>query len=166
MGRTSPKLTDRLRDGVVCRFACCYTHDEVRTWLKDEHGIDLPPPALSYYNANNPAARAGLSEKWRKRFDQVQAEYFEATSSVPIAHKAHRLRIANRAVERIAGKIDADRGVNVVMVDTLRSLLEYAAKEQGEAYTNRRILEHDAHGALAKLIGCDPSELPEPSADA
>lgn len=161
--KNAPKLNDRIRDGIIVRFACCYSPEEVKAWLKEEHGLELTDPALSYYNANNPAARSSLSEKWRARFDVVREEYVSRVDA-PIAFKAHRLRLANTAAERILARLGGDRSVNVVMVETLQRLLEYAAKEDGGMFTNRRILEHDAVGALAQLIGCDPAELPEEDA--
>lgn len=159
------KLTDKIRGGIVVRFACRYTVEEVREWLKSEHGVAVEPSVLSYYNANNPGARAELSARWLELFDRTQAEYFANVDAIPIAHKAHRLRLANDAAERIVAKLDTRSGVNVVLLEKLQGLLEYAAKEQGEAFTNRRMLDLDVRGNLAKLIGVDPDELPE-NADA
>jgi hypothetical protein len=163
----TPKLTDKIRAGVITRFACCYSVEDVRAWLKAEHGVELEPSALSYYNGNNPGAYASLSVRWRTLFDEKRAAYFEDVAQVPISHKRHRLQIANDQIERLAANVASGRGgINLVMLDSLKALLEYAAKESGDAFTNTRILQHDARGNLAKLLGCDPDELPDGDADA
>jgi hypothetical protein len=161
MPKSPAKLNDRIREGIVIRFACCHGADEIRAWLKEEHRVELAPGSLAYYNGNTPGAKEGMSPKWRRLSDETRARYLDGVSDVPIAHKAHRLRLLDDLVGRLASQIRADKRVNVVLVGEVKTLLEQAAKEMGEAFTNRRILDIDARGNLAKLLGIDPALLPE-----
>jgi hypothetical protein len=172
-GQPEAVLTDDVRTHVVVLFASCRGVDEVRAWLADAHpeiAAQLKPSTLSYYNGNNPGAYANLPARWKTLFDATRAAYFADASREPIAHKAHRLRLANDLVEDLLPNVvkrspSGGSSVNLVIADQIQKLLEYAAREDGGMFTNRRILEHDARGNLAKLLGCDPSELPEKADD-
>jgi hypothetical protein len=160
MAARAKRLTDRIRAEIIVRFACCDSVEEVRNWLKDDHGIVLTPPSLSYYNGNNPAAHKALSRKWRTLFDETREEYLNAIRA-PIAFKAHRLRLANDAAERVVAKLGTKTGINIVLLKELRDLLEYAAKEDGGLFTNKRRLDVEPREALARMLGIPVSELPE-----
>lgn len=156
------KLNDKIRADIVTMFACFATPDDVRNWLMEEHGIELAPSGFSYYNGNNILQYRKMSAKWQKLFDAMRQEYLDTVSRVPIAHKAHRLKVASDAVDRIMEKIKTGRNVNIPLVETLQRLLEYAAKEDGGMFTNTRILKMNPKDALAELLGVDPNTLPDP----
>lgn len=160
----TPKLSEAQRAGIVIRFACFFGVAEVRAWLKAEHGVELEPSALSYYNGNNRGAYAQMPEKWQKLFDATREKYYQEEARIPIANRAHRLWVANDLVEAMRAKAVNDRGVNLAIASEIERFLTYAARDRGGAFTNVRVLEHEARGALAKFLGCDPSELPDPDA--
>lgn len=160
------KLTNALRAQVVARFAAWKSGAEIRAWLKAEHGIEVGPPALVVYNFDNPLSRQNGTAKWIQLFDEVRAAAIAGVSAVPIAHKARRLQVANDQMERILALQAGKENVNVIHLEKIHQLLEYAAKEEGGMFTNVRVLQHNAAGALAQLLGCDESELPRPDGTA
>ncbi len=99
---------------------------------RDEFGIEVSPQQCERYD---PTKRAGasLSKKYREIFDSTRAEFISDTSRVGIAHRAVRLRKLAAAIDKAE-----ERGNLPLMAQ----LLEQAAKEAGDAYTNKRRLEH------------------------
>jgi hypothetical protein len=100
--------------------------------------------------AYNPDRRAGakLAEKWAGLFRETRKAFEEGRANLGITHRMVRLR----ALERMAEK--AERQGNLQLA---ASLLEQAAKEMGDAYTNTRVvrgaLEVTAPKSLADFYG-------------
>jgi len=149
-----PKLTDLLRAEVVKRFALWYSSKEILAWLKEEHGITVGAPALTPYNFDNPKSRKTGTKKWVALFDETREQAKVDPADIPTSNKLVRMRIRDRLIMQLAR---AER-VNAPLVN---ELLESQAKEDGGMFTNVRVLQHNARGALAQLLGCDPSELPD-----
>lgn len=76
-------------------------------------------------------AASGLAPKWKVLFDITRKTFLEDTAGIAISHRAVRLR----ALQRMAEK--AETQGNMVLA---ASLMEQAAKEVGDSYTNRREL--------------------------
>jgi len=165
--RDPKKLTDAARRDVVIYYATFHSGDEVRAMLKERHQlVDVPAPVLSNYNAGNPGARAAMPKKWLALFDEVRAQYYAEEASIPIANRARRLRIVNELVEKLlpsAVKVlpSGASSPNLAVTSEIEKLMTFVARDKGGAFTNVRVLEHEARGALAQFLGCDPSELPE-----
>lgn len=126
--RGEPKLTDEARAYVVQALACYDAPSVVREAVKKEFGITITPQAVEAYD---PTKRAGakLSEKWKAMFEETRRTFLEDTARVGISHRAVRLRALQRMVEK------AENMSNLALAS---QLLEQAAKEMGNAYTNRR----------------------------
>ena len=121
------KLGEREKLFIVQRLACFDSPSEVVTALHETFGIKVDRRQVHDYD---PAHRP-VSEKWRAVHAEARAAFLEGTAPIGIAYKVVRLRELDRLYRR-AG----DRG-NLVLA---ASLLEQAAKEVGDHYTNRRVI--------------------------
>lgn len=128
--RGEPKLTDDARTYVVQALACFDAPTAVSLAVKKEFDLSITPQGCEAYD---PTKRAGakLSAKWKALFEETRKTFLEDTSRIGISHRAVRLR----AIQRMAEK--AETMGNMALA---AQLYEQAAKESGDAYTNRREL--------------------------
>lgn len=141
--KPTDKLDDEARAYVVQELAMWSPPSVVVAALKKDFGVTITPQAVEAYN---PTKRAGrnLSEKWTKLFEATRETFIESSAEIGISHRATRLRTLNRLAER------AESMGNLALA---AQLLEQAAKEMGNAYTNRR-----------ELTGKDGKDLPSAAA--
>jgi hypothetical protein len=139
------KLSNEQKVFVVTALACFDTPHEVAKALKAEFNVELKPQSIECYD---PTKRAGrnAAKKWRALFDQARKDFLENTAQIGVAHRAVRMRKLQRQID-----LNEQRG-NSAMV---AQLLEQAAKEMGDHYTDRRRVEH---------TGKDGKPLPAPVA--
>lgn len=134
------KTPDAVKVSIVQRLACFESLGNIVAGIKDDFGFDISKPAILGYDPTK-AQGANLSPKLRLLFEETRKRFIEDTSSIPISHKAVRLATLQRMVDR------AETQKNLGMVS---SLLEQAAKEVGDAYTNRKTVEvSNPDGSLA-----------------
>lgn len=138
-GRHNAKLTAEAQAYVVQALACFDSPGQVAEAVKREFGLAISPQAIEAYD---PTKRAGrnLAKKWLELFEASRKSFLEDTADIAISHRPVRLR----TLQRMAVKAE-ERG-NMVLA---ASLLEQAAKEVGDSYTNRR-----------ELTGKDGKDLP------
>lgn len=124
------RLKNEVKVFIVERLACFEAPEDIIEAVKESFGLTVTKQALQAYN---PATVNGqtLSAALRKVFDDTRKRYLEDTSDIPIAQKAYRLR----RLQKLADKAES-RG-NAVLA---ASLYEQAAREAGDAFTNRREL--------------------------
>lgn len=141
--RGEPKLTDEARAFVVCALAAFDPPGIVAAAVRKEFGVSITAQSVEGYD---PTKRAGakLSERWKQMFEKARKAFLEDTSTIPISHRATRLR----ALGRMAAT--AEEKGNFALAAQLH---EQAAKECGEAFTNR----HRVDGTL--MHRTDPREL-------
>ncbi|MGM7841927.1 DUF2280 domain-containing protein, partial [Yersinia enterocolitica] len=72
-------------------------------------------------------------QKWIDLFNSTRSRFQTEISDIPIANRAYRLR----ALDRMAAKAETMK--NFAMT---AQLMEQAAKEVGDAYSNKHKLEH------------------------
>jgi hypothetical protein len=125
-----PKLTPEAQTFVVQSLAMWDAPSVVADAVKKEFGISVTPQAVEAYD---PTKRAGrnLAPKWTKLFEDTRKEFTEGQARIGISHRVVRLR----ALERMAAR--AEGMGNMALA---KDLLEQAAKEVGDAYTNTRVL--------------------------
>ncbi|NIF39531.1 DUF2280 domain-containing protein [Burkholderia sp. Tr-862] len=125
-------LPDAIKVYIVQSLACFDTISRVAKAVREEFSVDVSPQQCERYD---PTKRAGstLSKKYREIFERTREEFLQDTSRIGVAHRAVRLRKLDRAVG-----LAEDRGNLPLMAQ----LLEQAAKEAGDAFTNRHRLEH------------------------
>lgn len=125
------KLNDEAKTYVVTSLAAFDTPSTVASNVKAEFNLAVTKQAIEAYDPNKRAGR-NLAPKWRKLFEEAREAFLRGTAEIGVSHKAVRLRM----LDRMAGLAEA-RGNYVLAA----ALLEQAAKEMGEAYTNRHKLE-------------------------
>jgi len=128
--RGEPKLTDDARTYVVQAIACFDTPSVVAAAVKKDFGLIISPQGCEAYD---PTKRAGakLSDKWKSLFQETRKAFLEDTSRIGISHRSVRIR----ALQRMADKAETMGNLSLAA-----QLFEQAAKEMGDAYTNRREL--------------------------
>ncbi|KVF49525.1 DUF2280 domain-containing protein [Burkholderia cenocepacia] len=126
------KLQEPIKLYIVQSLACFDTISRVAKAVREEFGVEVSPQQCERYDPTKQAG-SSLSKKYREIFERTREEFLKDTSRIGVAHRAVRLRVLDRAVA------EAERRNNLPL---MAQLLEQAAKESGDAYTNRRRLEH------------------------
>ncbi len=149
----SNALSAQIRGQIVDKFACFEEPAEILAWLKETHGIIITRAALAYYDLDTEWGRSGSAEKWGERFAATRAEFLASERKQAIAHRSYRMAIAERTLRKLLAR-------NPVPYKAVKEMLEYAAKEEGGFFTNKRVIEEDPRGALARLMGCAVDDIP------
>jgi hypothetical protein len=133
------KLNEEIQTFVVQSLACFDTPKTVADAVKAEFGVTVSRQAIESYD---PTKRAGktLPKKWRAIFEATREGFISNHKNIGWAHRATRLRVIQRLGER------AESMGNIALA---LSAAEQAAKEDGDAFTNRR-----------ELTGKDGKDLP------
>jgi hypothetical protein len=131
-------LTDPQKSFVVTALARYDAPASVRDALRDEFGVEASLAQLAAYNPDN-AQAARLASKWRTLFEETRRAFVDEVAGEAVAHKAVRVRRLGRWADR------AERMGNLPLA---ASLYEQIAREMGEAYTNRRLIEHSGNLGL------------------
>jgi hypothetical protein len=134
----SPKLTEPAKIFIVQAVACFDSPSVVVAAIRREFGESITPQTVEAYD---PTKRAGrnCSAKWKAIFEETRRAFLEDTAAIAISHRAVRLR----ALQRMAEKAETQGNMALSA-----QLLEQAAKEQGNAFTNRREITGRNGGAL------------------
>lgn len=92
-----------------------------------------------------------LAKKWVDMFNTTRDRFLNEISDIPIANKAYRLRVLQRM------STDAEKMKNMGMT---AQLLEQAAKEVGDVYTNKQKVEQSvvATHNVMPVPSCDNVE--------
>lgn len=125
-------LSTEVKNFIVQSLACYETPAKVIELVKENFKVTVTRQQVSAYDPANAMARS-LSKKWVDLFNATRTRFQNEISDIPIANKAYRLRVLDRMT------VNAERMKNYGMT---AQLLEQAAKEVGEAYTNRQKVEH------------------------
>lgn len=143
------KLTDEVKTFIVQALACFDSPSVVVKAVKEEFGETITRQSVEGYDPNKRAGR-DLAQKWRLIFEQTREVFLADTSKIGISHRAVRLRTLQRMAEK------AETQGNMVLAS---SLLEQAAKEVGNGFTNRRELTGKDGKDLVPAVALDASQL-------
>ena len=144
------KLREDHKVLIVQRLATFTTPTEIQAELK-ELGVVVELAQVVYYSPDT--KHTDLAPKWRKMFDDTRAAFKKDTANIAIAHKSFRLQ----ELQRMYRKLMSGTRPNMPLA---KELLEQAAKEVGEAYTNRRqLVSPNPLEDLAKLLDLTPEQL-------
>ena len=132
------RLPEEVKTYIVQACACFDAPSVVVKSVQEEFGLQITRQKVEGYD---PTKRAGknVSQKHRAIFEATRKAFLEDTSEIGISHRAVRLR----ALQRMAEK--AEKQGNMVLAS---SLLEQAAKEVGDSFTNRRELSGTGGGPI------------------
>jgi len=133
-----PVLKDEVKLFIVQEIACYDTPSQVAETVKEMFGITIERPQIQNYDPYK-AQGKGLSQKYRDIFDATRKAFLEDTGNIPIASKAFRLRALHRSYEFFVSK------KNHIAAN---QVLEQAAKEVGDYYTNKIKLGGDSDNPL------------------
>jgi hypothetical protein len=106
----------------------------LRWWsLSKEFGITIPRQQVESHDPTK-ANGKGLAKKWVEMFNETRERFQAEIADIPIANKAYRLRVLQRM------SVTAENMKNIGMT---AQLLEQAAKEVGDVYTNKQKVEQN-----------------------
>lgn len=121
-------LEDSERKQIVERLACYESPSDVAAWATETFGKQIERQQVEHYD---PTRSDKTGQTWVELFKETRKTFNEDASRVAIAQKLWRLR----QLQEIVSDSDTEEA------DRLKAM-EQAAKEMGEAYTNKRLLEH------------------------
>ncbi len=147
-------LTPEVKTFIVRSLACFDTPTQVAEQVKQEFGLTVTIQQVSSYDPTKAIAK-NLGQKWIDLFNVTRQRFQTEVADIPIANKAYRLRMLDRMATR------TERMKNYSLS---AQLIEQAAKECGDAYTNRQKVEHSSpDGSMTprpttiRLVGVEPS---------
>ena len=127
-------LKPEVKAFIIQSLACFDTLAIVGEAVQKQFGIKVTPQQVESHDPTK-ASGKGLAQKWVDLFNTTRARFQTEITDIPIANKAYRLR----ALDRMMTKAENMRNMALAA-----SLMEQAAKEVGDAYTNRQKLEHSS----------------------
>lgn len=116
-------MDDKVRAYIVTRMACYDSVKDIHASLV-EMGIDITPQAVSRYNPENVN---GPAPKWKALFDQAREDFLRSMSKEPLFNRQFRMRKLHTIFEKHMAKAQYVLAAQI---------LEQAAKEAGNVYTN------------------------------
>ncbi|HAS0772641.1 TPA: DUF2280 domain-containing protein [Enterobacter hormaechei] len=125
-------LSTEVKAFIVQSLACYETPAKVIELVKENFKVTVTRQQVSAYDPANAMAKS-LSQKWVDLFNATRARFQTELSDIPIANKAYRLRVLDRMMT------NAEKMRNMALA---ASLMEQAAKEVGDAYSNKQKVEH------------------------
>ncbi|MCD0239284.1 DUF2280 domain-containing protein [Enterobacter kobei] len=147
-------LKGEVKAFIVQSLACFDTPSQVVELVKKEFGLSITRQQVESHDPTKANGR-GLAQKWVELFHETRKRFQTELSDIPIANKAYRLRALDRMMTRAEGM------KNMALA---ASLMEQAAKEVDDAYSNKQKVEHTSpDGSMSprpttiRLVGVDPA---------
>ncbi|EPN9887534.1 DUF2280 domain-containing protein [Klebsiella michiganensis] len=134
-------LKPEIKAFIVQSVACFDTPSQVVESVLKEFGIQITRQQVEQNDPTKISGK-GLAQKWVDLFNATRDRFLNEISDIPIANKAYRLR----ALDRMMTKAEGMRNMALAA-----SLMEQAAKECGDAYTNKQKVEHSGGVAVSSV---------------
>lgn len=142
-------LKPEVKAFIIQQLACFDTPSIVVDAVQKEFGIKITPQQVESHDPTKVSGK-GLAKKWVDLFNATRERFQNEISDIPIANKAYRLRVLQRM------SMTAENMKNIGMT---AQLLEQAAKEVGETYSNKQKLEHSGpNGGAIQTITMSKEE--------
>ncbi|MBD1404240.1 DUF2280 domain-containing protein [Leclercia adecarboxylata] len=142
-------LSTEVKAFIVQSLACYETPAKVIELVKENFKVVVTRQQVSAYDPANAMAKS-LSQKWIDLFNTTRSRFQTEITDIPIANKAYRLRLLDRMATRAEGM------KNLALT---AEIIEQAAKECGDAYTNRHKFEHSGpNGGAIQTITMSKEE--------
>ncbi len=125
-------LRGEVKAFIVQSLACFDTPSMVVDAVKKEFGIAISSQQVESHDPTKVNGK-GLAKKWVDMFTAARERFQIEIADIPIANKAYRLRTLDRMATRTEGM------KNFALT---AQLIEQAAKEVGDAYTNKLKVEN------------------------
>ncbi|UVW54644.1 DUF2280 domain-containing protein [Klebsiella variicola] len=147
-------LKPEIKAFIVQSVACFDTPSQVVESVLKEFGIQITRQQVEQNDPTKISGK-GLAQKWINLFNHTRDRFLNEISDIPIANKAYRLRVLQRM---------STTAENMKNIGMTAQLLEQAAKEVGEAYSNKQKVEHTSpDGSMSprpttiRLVGVEPT---------
>ncbi|EPK6206836.1 DUF2280 domain-containing protein [Klebsiella pneumoniae] len=147
-------LKPEVKAAIVQMLACYDSLSIVVEAIQKDYGIKVTPQQVESHDPTKVSGK-GLAKKWVDLFNATRDRFLNEICDIPIANKAYRLRALDRMMTRAEGM------KNMALA---ASLMEQAAKEVGDAYSNKQKVEHTSpDGSMSprpttiRLVGVDPA---------
>jgi hypothetical protein len=105
----------------------------VQDTLKQNFDVEITLQGVLHYDISNP----DLLKKWKTLFNSTRAKFLKDSMRIPIANKSYRLQKLQRMFETEESAVPQLQNKK-----RMQAILEQAAKESGDAFTNKQKLEH------------------------
>lgn len=123
------------------------TPQEIANLVKEEFDVTISRQAVHWYNADmNPK----LPKKWKQIFASTRRKFLSSQATIGIAQKSYRLR----ELDKIYQKQKASKIQNT---KAMRETLEQAAKESGDAFSNKQ--KHEVEATVQHSVVRVPAKL-------
>ena len=129
------KLESIHQQFVVQQLAMFSRAVDVQKALKQDFEIEISLPGICYYDISNPA----LPKKLKTLFNSTRRNFLKNSDKIPIAQKSFRLMKLQKMFET-----EENETPRMQNKKAMRELLEQAAKESGDAFTNKQ--KHEVTG--------------------
>ncbi|ELZ9205667.1 DUF2280 domain-containing protein [Klebsiella pneumoniae] len=147
-------LKPEVRAFIIQELACFDTPSQIVESVQKEFKVQVTRQQVASHDPTK-AAGKGLAKKWVDLFNDLRDRFLNEISDIPIANKAYRLRVLQRM---------STTAENMKNIGMTTQLLEQAAKEVGEAYSNKQKVEHTSpDGSMSprpttiRLVGVEPT---------
>lgn len=117
---------------IIQSLACFDTPSLVVESVQKEFGLKITRQQVESHDPTKVSGKA-LAKKWGELFHVTRERFQTEISDIPIANKAYRLRVLDRMATRTESMKNYALAAQIV---------EQAAKECGDAYTNKQKVEH------------------------
>ncbi|WP_410517424.1 DUF2280 domain-containing protein [Pantoea allii] len=124
-------LRGEVKAFIVQSLACFDTPSMVVESVKKEFGISITRQQVESHDPTKSNGK-GLAKKWVDMFSDTRNRFQTEIADIPIANKAYRLR----TLDRMATRTETMKNFALTA-----QLIEQAAKEVGDAYTNKLKVE-------------------------
>jgi hypothetical protein len=124
-------LKSEVKAFIIQSVACYDTPTQVADAVLKEFGIKITRQQVEQNDPTKVSSK-GLAKKWVDLFHSTRERFQTEIADIPIANKAYRLRTLNRM---------ATNTENMRNYALTAQLMEQAAKEMGDVYTNKQKVE-------------------------
>lgn len=147
-------LKPEVKAYIIQMLACYDTPSQVVEAVQKDFGIAITRQQVETHDPTKVSGKT-LAKKWVDMFNTTRDRFLNEISDIPIANKAYRLRV----LQRMSTTAEGMKNLGMTA-----QLLEQAAKEVGEAYSNKQKVEHTSpDGSMSprpttiRLVGVEPT---------
>lgn len=121
-------LNNEIKAFIVQSLACFDSPSQVATAVKEGFGVVVSRQQVETHDPTRKSSK-GLAKRWVTLFEDTRSSFRAEMVKEPIANRSMRLRALGRMCE------EAEARGHLVLA---MKIMEQAAKECGDIYTNRR----------------------------
>lgn len=124
-------LKPEVKAFIIQMLACYDTPSQVVEAVQKDFGIAITRQQVETHDPTKVSGKT-LAKKWVDMFNATRDRFLNEISDIPIANRAYRLRV----LQRMSTTAEGMKNLGMTA-----QLLEQAAKEVGDAYSNKQKVE-------------------------